>query len=288
MCSYFYSYGGVGTYHSLANHESIIRKAGQKIADLYCRYWRVLAFALPVLFACKKYECDVLTVLKSIVGISHFYCAEWWFLLPYIVATVYYSLLFIIFEREKSAVCSFVLLSCLIVCESIEVVLPKVITVSSNPIVSILLSGLSFMPAFLTGAAIAKFDLLGIIKGFAIEHAYIARFAGIIGIITTYFVKSNCASHEYIITVLFLVSIVLIFSQMKSRVIISFGKHSTTIWLTHTIFCYILIPKMFYIFDLQIINYIIFTLFCYLFAFCFDSFFEIVHSAIINKKWVSG
>lgn len=226
LCTGFYCHGGVGTYYTISNNKKISEVISKKILKLYVHYWEVLIIVLPLLFSLCGLNFDLLTVIKTISGISHLYCAEWWFFLPYIVVTVLFSAGYILLHDIVRTHLKASVIFCLICSELIELTIPLIREMMSDPLISIIISGIAFLPAFLTGALLAKCNILGRIKYYNDKHKLISRMVGILGIISVFLLKNNFDSHEYISATLFVVFLVLLSSPMNNRIIHCYGNHS--------------------------------------------------------------
>lgn len=167
LCVMIYVFlGGYGIYHTFSRCKSMretIRCLIGRIKKLYINYWKVFLIFVPLLYIFNYYVLDLGTFFKGFVGISHTYNSEWWFFFPYVMVVCLYAAGFKLFAIKGSNIWIELIMICVwgYYWNSLKLILESSI---DYVIVSIIISGLNFMPAFLLGAFFAKYDILSNIK----------------------------------------------------------------------------------------------------------------------------
>ena len=242
--------GGVGTYYSFRNDQKEIKKAFTKIFRLYKTYWIVFAVFVPVGFALGTQRFDITTFIKSAMGISHAYCAEWWFFLPYIVVALQYAIMCRWFEKTHNILIELTFIVAVFLCSKYVIQeLPSEFR-SFLPI-SVFLSGTDFLPGFLLGAFFAKHDILGNVKKKILQwpKLYILPIS-IVMIVCVFCLRQKIGDvyDSFLASLFVLITAILLWMLPKrcTRVLVELGNYSMVMWLCHTFYCYQFIPRTLY------------------------------------------
>lgn len=280
LCVMIYVFlGGYGIYHTFSRCKSMretIRCLIGKIKKLYINYWKVFLIFVPLLYIFNYYVVDLGTFLKGFVGISHTYNSEWWFFFPYVVVVCLYAVGFKIFSIKGR----WILIELIFICvwgycwESLKLILESSIDFT---IISIIISGLNFMPTFLCGAFFAKYDLLSKIKNILkkIQYSYLITVLGLFALI---WIRYNVGDgYDWIMAIAFIIVILPITLMREnnplSKILVRLGKESMTMWLIHTFFCYQFFKNEIYFTRIPILIFFVLLIISY------------VSSVLIRKLW---
>ena len=258
MCVAVYIYlGGYGTFLSFHGAADRKKKLRQKVINLYLTYWEIVVIIVPISFVLKTNSFNITTFIKTLLGVSHAYCSEWWFFLPYVIVTIIYAFISKVFERQRCPCVDIVAVIVLrVLLAARQIYLPEKL-LQFTP-VGILLSGMDFLPGFLLGAISAKYSYLDKIKQYVIANSMnnmvSAFFAVGITLLIFWFRVQIGGAYDAILAALLvpMLSILLSISEKSTCnfVLISLGQKSTIMWLVHTFYCYQFLPRI--LFSLKI------------------------------------
>lgn len=251
----FVCLSGYGTYLSLKNKKNLSEYIPHKILGLYKKYWSVLLVFAPVgiLLGAEKIDKSLSIFIYNFTGISTTYNGEWWFFAPFIVLCIVSPLLIRFIDKKHSspAVDFLLVLIIAVVCRS---VMPDILDLRfinnffSSFLGVIIERTINFLPAFLLGALIAKYQLFNKYLS-ALNKWYFAIPVSLIIIFLTVYMRYKATSSwDYIYAPLFIIAVVSIIRIIPPAkwLAVEIGSVSMEIWLIHTFFCYQFIPRIIY------------------------------------------
>lgn len=208
----------------------------KQLKKFYTRFWGVCILFFPLGYALKVYPFDGMVLMKSVLGLSTAFNAEWWYIGTYLGFLFLYPIICWVMRKlhEKAgkyswiyAIIAFILVS----------------------IIYSILPGKGFIGwllCFMMGMAMVQYHVFEtlyeiLLKIGRIRYVLAAcLLGGVFGV--RIITNANC-DYDYIFTPIFIFAILIL---LKSRVceksvnkVLHFiGKYSTYIWLTHTFFAY--------------------------------------------------
>ena len=225
------------------------RKILNKLWRFYLLFWlvffpTVLYFHLNGIYTLESTRL----ILLNAFGIRSDIISEWWFIEPYVILTLLVPL---VAKLKNSPI---LLLSLSALGFALALVLIR-FDVDTNEIAVALT--LLIQPAFIAGYLIGlpqstKLMALPYVK----QITLVASFAGL-----PLLVLYNHDSIFLIPFVSFFIYLLILLEKILPTLSIRFiaycGQHSTFMWLTHTIYCYHLVPELIYAFDNKLLIFLL-------------------------------
>lgn len=215
-----------------------------QLKKFYPRLWLVCLIFIPMGYLMGIYQFNAIIFLKSLIGLSNYYNAEWWYTSHYLRFLLLFPLLFSVLawlcrQRKK---CS----------ASIIITVLFAITVFYSRLPE---KGFwSTFLCFFMGMIVVAFDLFEklyqAVQKLGKGKYIFSLFAGLLAALARIVLKVNC-DYDYVVTpILIFCIIVILKSQLCSKYVkpplAKIGKYSTYIWLTHTFFAYYYFQKLTY------------------------------------------
>lgn len=269
---------GYGMWLACDEQNDITGVIKRRIKNLYFTYWKVFLIFIPLcLIACgSQMPKDILILLKNFFGIRITYVGEWWFIQAYVLLLIIFPFIWILFRKkeghrfwmEAAIVCMIWVVSYWVIpAVSIgEESCLRLVAVSdfTEPV----MAAIQQLPSFLAGCFCAKYDMLTTMRRkFATNYLYSI---GAVGVLLIVFLMRNSLgiSWDFVFAPV-VVSACDIILHTKGLTLLRWiltkiGNESTVIWLTHTIYCYKLIPKVIYAPKYSLFIAIGLLLLCYL------------------------
>ena len=256
--SLFFFLGGYGIYlQSKKRNFSIL----ENIKKLFLAYWKVFIIFIPIaflFFRSQSHYCDDPAIyarfssfrweeiIKNFLGVSASLNGEWWFLFSYLVAIASFPLWKHIFSRVSAykGVIIVVFTSLLV-----SYVLPAIGNMSelgnlnsSYLFDRILMQPNEYFACFLVGMLFAQYDWMTKIRKKISEHFKVNAITGLLALAAIMFLRQKVSGPSLDILYAPAVCIALVAVTSKihfmARFLGSLGKYSTTMWLTHSFYCY--------------------------------------------------
>lgn len=295
--SIFTLIGGYGIYRNFQSGKLSVKT---KIKQLYFEYWKVFAVFVPIGFlffsdqpqycksetVCNRFsDFSITDLFLNVIGVKSSYNNEWWFLITYVFCLLLFPLISKIISK-----CSFKLNVILIVILSfISIFSTRTlygITINdymliNNPFYySILIQTPPYLCVFVTGCLLAKEDLVNKFLKSANKKSRISLCLSPLIIIAAFWarLKWGIAEFDSLFVSIMMIGIILLLKSAPktSRLFSKVGRYSTTIWLTHSFFCY-----YFYVFAKFIILprfsvpvFLLLALITYAFSVFFEKLFK--------------
>ncbi len=251
----FVCLSGFGTYKSLMKTDDTASFVLKKIYGLYKKYWSVFFIFIPIglLLGVKRISRNPVSFIYNLLGISTSYNGEWWFFSPFILLCIASPFLIKIVNKKYSspAVDFIIILLSAAFCEDI---IPQIFdmkflsTFSSTFFGTNLEKMFYFIPSFLMGATIAKYDLFDKYLS-TFKKWYISiPVSSVIMFLTLYMRHKTGSRADFVFAPLFIISSVSFIRGIPfiSSISKEIGSVSTELWLTHSFFCYHFIPRIIY------------------------------------------
>ncbi len=250
---------GYGTWASCAGKEDITDIIKGKIKRLYITYWKVFFLFIPIcmIVGVPKVSKDIVFLLKNVLGIRITYVGEWWFLQAYILLLVLFPLLKKVLRSNKQAffVDAVVISGIWITIHWVVPFIPtgedsclRVLAVSefAEPLTMLR----EQLPTFLAGCFFAKYDVLSALKKRFVGN-YLLTIGAMVVLCAIFFMRNNMGPlWDFVFAPVFVACCMVLLNTKGVKwlhgLMQKLGNHSTNIWLTHTIYCYLLIPKVIY------------------------------------------
>lgn len=259
----FFFLGGYGLYVSSQGHS--LNLIG-RLKGLYRAYWRVFFVFVPIALLffrhqssytanamiCHRYaSTSGVDFVRCALGLSTAYNGEWWFLAAYICALITFPLARQLFERHSAGV-NFLLLA---LAELLTLyILPALGDVSwlgemnrnSSLYTTFFAYPAGFIVSFWAGIAAGKDDLLVRLRESLHKNGLLNPLADLLILTAILWMRELCGFRdEDFLLVPFLITAVVDLAHRLHplRALLTwFGAASTTIWLTHTFYCYYFEP----------------------------------------------
>ena len=257
---FFIVLSGYGLYYTYSQGK---RNNIKRILELYIHYWITLVIFVCIGFfvvGSEKYPSSFLDLIYNFIGWKNSYNHETWFLLPYVLLTLSSTKIFTIcdkFNPIKVFLFSF----------GFYIVVRFSSRYSSGLIESYQLlkwvdAYLTLLCPFILGMLLSKCWNYSAFKkkfSFKFTNNYILVFALMTLFVSIILVRYKYQSIFYpFYTVLFIMCFSLLHRfYWVDKILMELGKRSTSIWLTHTYFCYYFFKDFIYSFKYPIVIFIV-------------------------------
>ena len=257
---FFIVLSGYGLYYTYSQGK---RNNIKRILKLYIHYWITLVIFVCIGFfvvGSEKYPSSFLDLIYNFIGWKNSYNHETWFLLPYVLLTLSSTKIFTIcdkFNPIKVFLFSF----------GLYIVVRFSSRYSSGLIEVYQLfkwvdAYLTLLFPFLLGMLLSKYWNYSAFKkrlSFKCTKNYILIFALMTLFVSIILVRYKYQSIFYpFYTVLFIMCFSLLHRfYWVDKILMELGKRSTSIWFTHTYFCYYFFKNFIYSFKYPIVIFIV-------------------------------
>lgn len=278
---------GYGMYYTLEKNNEIVINVKNRISKLFINYWAVFIIFIPIGFIFFKIPLNIVELVLNLLCIKSSYNGEWWFMTMYIVVVVFFVIMYKIcsYLQEKKGM-FYALIGVLFV-------FSLFVFRNNHIIIKGICMIICYEGAYLQGYLIAKYNLYNRLM-YKITRINISR---IFKCIISYFfimVSIIIVNHLYIydLLILFVFMIltpVFVFCIMNVKgkgifinIFMVLGKHSTSIWLIHTFFCYYYFQKLIFIPKVSILIFFLLILLSLVVSIFIDNIIIQRISRIIN------
>lgn len=266
---------GYGLYILYLKNSNI--KPLKRIFKLYLNFWTVFVIFIPIGCILKpaQYPGGLLDFVENVTAWKTSYNWEWWFIFPYIILLSIANILFRFVRRRgfwSIVFCSsFVYVASYLCISFFKPFLLK------NQMVFIILESFEMVCSFIWGALFVKYDIWGKIERKIDLNSNVVNITGILIIIMLIVIRSIISVHAA--RVLFMVAFVCCFVLLKRTSMIdaflmNIGEKSTSIWLTHTFFCYYFFHDFIYNLKYPILIFVVTFSLSYVSALIIDNLYQ--------------
>ena len=246
---------GYGSYLSSLKSSKLQSMIGKQILGVYKHVWMVFFLFIPVsvLFFGMRPDPLQRELIYNFLGLSYSFNKEWWFIVPYVLLLLVFPAVKRFLERKNAILYSdlfiIALLNAFVVYVLPELVkLPVLVPLCASVFWEHIKVMLGLLPGFMLGCAFARHDILNEVK-----RRYAGRLlwciAALIGFAALFYIHLyNYMFYDFINTAVFIVCIVILLptkpGQWAGKVFEILGEESTSMWLTHSFFCYYWCQKL--------------------------------------------
>jgi len=282
---FFIILSGYGLYYTYSQGK---RNNKKRILRLYIHYWITLVIFVCIGFfvvGSEKYPGTFINIIYNCIGWRNSYNHETWFLLPYVLLTLSSTKIFTIcdkFSPFKVFLFSFAL----------YIVVRFSSRYSSGLIEEYQLlkwvdAYLTLLFPFLLGMLLSKCWNYSAFKkkfSFKLTKNYVLIFALMILFVSIILVRYKYQSIFYpFYAVLFIIFFSLLHRySWVDKILMELGKRSTSIWLTHTYFCYYLFQNFIYSFKYPVIIFVVLMVISWLCGILIDKLNCIIQKQLIQ------
>ncbi len=245
---------GYGTFLSFRKHSeddaASTRIVLAKVKNLYKEYWKVFVIFVPIclLVGVERVAPEPSALFWNFTGLSITYCGEWWFFTPYIALLLIYPIFRRLIYKQRTVFHD--IFAVLLLSGFSDHILPGLsayqwaATLSQSLLWHIFRQTLSLAPVFYMGCIFAKYDLLTLAKERFLSGWKTVILAGI-ALLAVFFMRRNQGSaYDFLFAPVTTVACTLLLNFPVFKwfrwILEKIGQESTTIWLVHSIFCYLL------------------------------------------------
>ena len=248
---------GYGTYLSFhSSNKDITVNIANKLKKLYFSYWKVFLIFIPIgmMLKVEIISKDLLSIFYNFTAIRISYNGEWWFLTPYIVT----MLLFPLFNKwidRKSAQLFIDCFEIITLGAFIQYIIPVILQFSlfehfrHSLYWSIIYPVLTLLPQFLMGCIVAKYNLFKTYKELFSKEVVGFCTSLFLMILVFYLRHKLGGSFDYIYAPIFIIASISVIKKLLLlyHIFEKIGEESTTIWLTHSFYCYHFCPEFIFL-----------------------------------------
>ena len=250
--------GGYGTFLSFRKHADDDKAGTQvvftKIKYLYAEYWKVFIIFVPIclLAGVERVVPDISAMIWNFSGLSISYCGEWWFFTTYVALLFTYPIGRRLICNQKTIFHDVFIV--LMLGLFAEFILPCLYSykwaamLNKSLLWSIFSKMLAYVPTFYMGCIFAKYDLLSMAKKRFSPGIKNVLLAFIVLLAVFFLRRKEDAVYDFLFAPIVTVACTTILSCRIFKafrwILEKVGRESTTIWLVHSIYCYLLCQKI--------------------------------------------
>lgn len=246
--NFFLICGGYGLYYVYKRGEDQHRYS--RIFKLYIHYWLILLIFVTIAHFVSNsnlYPGNYVNIIYNITGLDTTWNAECWFLLPYVVLSMFSEFIFRIFDRFKIRYVVFSVFiihlmrgGMLYICGSSEFL--------DNPFLNLLFLCLKFIFPFTIGAMMCRsngFDKIRVI--ICNIHSCYRQIVLITSLLVLISIRCIINAWDPLYCLLFIIIILnLKRYPVIDKILIKLGRVSMEMWLIHSWYCYYLFRSEIY------------------------------------------
>lgn len=258
----FYAFlGGVGMYYvynKYRSREQYLKSQFKRLLKLYIHYWAILLIFVSIgyVMGVPKYPGSIENIIANAIGFNTTYNAECWFLLPYAILTLIAP--FVVFNVLDRYSISKTLVFALSLYIAVKYIISRygALYLYGRMFVYTPILVLSLYPAFFIGAAFIKHW-----NWISLQINRNKNVGGWLWLLLIIVVITECVIHSAAVGLFYLVAVVVIFYaaprwKIVDTILVRLGRHSMTMWLIHTWFCYYLFHNFIYGFKYPLLIYL--------------------------------
>lgn len=222
------------------NAKAVISFWFSRLRKFYPRFWFIATIFLTYGFLSRAISLSLTNLITTALGISTQFNGEWWYIKQYLVLVGLFPALYMLLQgtRDNRHL-------------SLRLTLSVIIAYAVS---RLLYAQFTYCLIFIEGITVARYRIFDRVN----LHFENTRHAGAIAIaimMATFVIRTALSSEaassfpDVIIIAPFIYSVISILGSKEHRILASFGKHSTSLWLSHTFIIYyyfqpiILMPK---------------------------------------------
>lgn len=257
--SIFLLLGGYGTFLSCTKGTKLVQTLGRKIKGLYIAYWKVFVIFIPlcILLKVPRVSVSLASMIGNFTGLRITYCGEWWFFTTYVVLMVLYPAIHFLLQKSKRrwyvdvGVLAVLLLT-------MRYVVPKVDGyVIRHGLADGMITGLvwkilhptaMYFPVFFAGCIVAKYDIFSKIRN-KLTNVYVSFTVSVLVLLAVFVCRISTGTvYDCFYAPAFVCAAYLLLSlpifRFFYKILLKIGTESTTIWLVHSIYCYLICQRI--------------------------------------------
>lgn len=241
---------GYGCYMASTREENMPALVQKRLWGLYKTFWMVFFVCLPGILYTHRYSrpSDIISELVyNFLGLHSIFNEEWWFVLPFALLLVLFPAIKRFFERKRASLYTDLLI--IVVINAIIVyIIPVVIETKLFSVINKTMLWkhtdelLEILPAYMTGCAFARYDILSKVKKrFGGRLVWCAAALGVM--LAVFFIRSlNRDYYDFINAAVFILALTVLLPLKPVRwaagLFEKLGEESSIMWLVHTFLCY--------------------------------------------------
>lgn len=280
--------GGYGTYITCSKSSDISKTITQRIKSLYLSYWKIFVIFIPIcmLMGVPRVTVNLQDLIWNFTGLKISYCGEWWFFTPYVGLLFLYP---VIYKRISKASSPYTdLFVVLLLNLIVTYILPNIndawtSTLSDSLFWDILFTTLKHSPSFLMGCVFAKHDIFTKLK-LCLAGKLTGYLGALLVLLLTFYMRKKVGSNmDYLLAPIYTAALAIfmeskpgrVFHRISSRI----GSESTTMWLVHSIYCYLLCQHLVFLPKYTLLIFLWLLLLSYATAIAIRKFYALLKRA---------
>ncbi|MGL5356103.1 MAG: acyltransferase family protein [Cetobacterium sp.] len=221
----------------------------KRIKKLYINYWVIFLLFIPIGFIFFQKQFVLTEFIKNFIGATNSYNGEWWFFKTYVVLILISPITKKIISKSfiNSLIRIGALYSISIFNTGIFKLFPSLSYISNSYFYALLMNILFNQAAFFIGYLAFEFNLFKLIKLKFIDYKLDKKIVYLIICLLIIFVRNlkYTSILDFALAPIFIYSVTNLFYKTKiCNIMFYLSKHSTTMWLTHSFFCYKYLQKL--------------------------------------------
>ena len=229
----------------------------KKIKGLYQEYWKVFFVFVPICMIAdvSRVERNLETFLWNLSGLSTSYCGEWWFFTPYVGLLVTFPLAYRILARNSDVLTDLVGVAFFDIFA--RYILPEIygyawaVRLPKAMFWNVFSGIITNAAPFYMGCVFAKYDLLGKIKRRFQKRGFGVLLSLMLLLAVFYMRHQTGIQYDYLYAPIFTASAIVVLEwfpwKLPRHLLQKIGEEGTTIWLVHSIYCYLLCQRIVYL-----------------------------------------
>lgn len=221
------------------NAKAVISFWFSRLRKFYPRFWFIATIFLTYGFLSRAISLSLANLITTALGITTQFNGEWWYIKQYLVLIALFPALYMLLQRTRDNRHL-----------SIRLTLSAIIAYAVS---RLLHAQFTYCMILIEGIMVARYRIFDRVN-IRFKNTG-TRAIAIATVIVTFILRTALASEasssfpDVIIIAPFIYSVISLLGSKGHRILASFGKHSTSLWLSHTFIIYyyfqpiILMPK---------------------------------------------
>jgi len=233
---------GYGMYISHKS-DKLLNFFKRRLISIYRSFWKVFLVFVPIGIVLGKAEFNIKMIITGLFTLGNGYNITWWFMRVYLVLILIFPVINYLLKKTDKRYFIDILIHVLVFVGITYITkIPKVASLRWDFKIIF-----DYIPTFILGLIISKYDLLSIVKACVNEHKIISIIS-IPLLYACYYMRTHygLARYDSIFTLIIVISISMISCLYESKILSILGKHSNNIFMIHTFFYYMWFPYFIY------------------------------------------
>lgn len=264
----FLMLSGYGLSYSYSHKKLSIGRQTKRLLQLYIHYWIILLIFVGI--GCfvrpDRYPGNLSAIVLNFTSISSSYNSETWFLFPYMLLS--FTALWVFKAVDRMGNVLSLIVSGLLYVAGCYIVSRYIASAKAySTWYNYLLTYINFLFPFIIGAVFHR-----LVEKGKVNMSVLKRYPSLVPFLLVGAVVMHCLLSNAVVGPFFQIIYILLLLHIRipafiNKGLLSLGKHSMVMWLTHSFFCYHLFHDFIYGFRYPLLIYVVLLVISYAVSF---------------------